>query len=677
MEDGIRPITVLSPSMIESVLKPVGISARYVFVLESDARNDTRVVPRFTVGGSRANKNPNVISLDELREITPKDYGATDIPAGWSRIHEYIYVLGEERDCYGWECRSDWSDGKDTGKEPWRRDCRGANVRRRIWMSSVVKTDQLQRAKQALTEAIQKEVDSGVNSQLMTGVLSVQEKGMWGSRWVERDCVLKLDSIEIYQGGGSSSSDKDKGRCKLLRKISLVDVSCAYIIKDQLPDKELAFYIRERGSCALIGLFDAKVRSHRRRWVNAINYQIAVVSTNLNFTPLSMAPPSDFECPEDVLVFGYLHKRGHFVANWKQRFFILTPFELQYYDKAVIKGRIPLKGSELMDGENDVDPSFSIKTSEGYILEMKADTIEHREMWKNIVLKQINWSTQADKRVLSRKNSSSTNKKSAAAKADENAVEMQPRQQQEEEEDHYLSLEGKISVVNVDGAAAEAALEVEGQAALEESTGMTESNDPIFRASITCYDSVDALPADGEATTEDFSNNDQQVKILDAINEGEDADSPEGVRMSYHITNSEIQPAEEEEQKKSEPIQEEDGGQSGDIKILGETEVDDIDEDNLQTLPAPKGGGGRRGQRDAAAAANSDLLYDRSKLKGLELNSDGEEEEEREEEEFPELPKHIIKKHGNRRTSKVVQGISKFEKDGNEYADGIADTGVN
>ena len=298
-------ISVISPNMVESVLKPVGILARYVFVLESEANAEKRQVPRFSVGGARANKNPNLVPLSELHEITQKDFASASIPPGWSKVHEFIYVLGDGKDYRGYEYRSDWTDGQDPGDEAWQADFRKCNVRRRIWMITAVRNEHLQSAKDALAEVLQKkEEESEGGGYLMRGTLEVQEPGVIGKKWEEREVVLKRDRVEVY------TFDK-----RLLKTLSMRDTFCTRTIVAQLPGKRYSFSI-EKEQQYVLGLFSVRSYSALGRWLHAINYQIAIMSTSLNFAAL-YAPPSEDECPESIRMFGVMMKKGHWRKNWK------------------------------------------------------------------------------------------------------------------------------------------------------------------------------------------------------------------------------------------------------------------------------------------------------------------------------------------------------------------------
>jgi hypothetical protein len=67
-----------------------------------------------------------------------------ELPNGWERIHQYIYVLQPNTDEHGWQYRSEWCEAGiiTENDEQWvRTNAPGLDVRRRLWMITVVKRD--------------------------------------------------------------------------------------------------------------------------------------------------------------------------------------------------------------------------------------------------------------------------------------------------------------------------------------------------------------------------------------------------------------------------------------------------------------------------------------------------------------------------------------------------------
>lgn len=685
----------ITPSVIESILRPVGISARYVFVLESEGRasDSIKQVPRFTVGGKRANKNPNLVKLEELHEVTLEDYGATDIPSGWSKVHEYIYVLGDDRDNHGWEYRSDWADGEELAEddEQWQGDYKKANVRRRIWMTSVVKTKYYQRAKQTISEAFQK-FGNGNKSQLMMGSLFIQEQGMLGKKWEERECILKPDCIEVYPLRQPNTSTGGVQNRKLLLKINLLDasISCGSVIGLQLPERQNPFFVRERDTGKILGLFDATESSHRKRWIHAINYQVALGSSNVNFPPLPNSPPADRECPDSVLVFGHLHKKGHFAPTWKHRFFQLTPYELQYYDGVIIKGRVPLKGSRIFDDGDPEGTTFSITTADSYVLDMRADTIEHKAMWYSLLERQLDWINGLDARIHERL--TGKDKGSKKSNGDQTAAPTEQAQADKstagDDNETYSSMDGEISLP-----AATPTDQVqepaEGPTDEDDVAGMEGgqeygTEDPMFRPSEMHTKVIDTLETEDveEEADEEFGDSDSHVLKLDTKQQEEEAIQglSEVTRMSvaFEIVGTTSEKViEKQAPREAVDVSGSDklgaGGNEGGEKEPAAITTQDASEDDEEydedgigaMLPGPPTRGSRPVRGASAQGADASDLYNQDKLRGVEV-------EEREEEErvsisdFPELPTHIVQKHGNRRQSRVIQGIARYEKEKGE-----------
>ena len=77
-----------------------------------------------------------------------------------------------------------------------------------------------------------------------------------------------------------------------------------------------------------------------------------------------------------------------------QRFFILTPTELRYYDLDKRLGTIPLSGAQLLSIASDNSATddaliFSVVTPTGYTLVMRADTTSRCNIWKSYIQLQI------------------------------------------------------------------------------------------------------------------------------------------------------------------------------------------------------------------------------------------------------------------------------------------------
>jgi hypothetical protein len=330
--------------------------------------------PRFAIGGARATIDPRNAKVEELLPLAKHKL---ELPHGWEKVHQYIYVLQPTTDEHGWQYRSAWSDGPvKEGEEVWTRT-NGPNldVRRRLWMTTVVKRSELLVAKAKLTDTL----TSKKRGSIMEGELYRQESGTLMKSWTKRYVVLNDNSLSIW------TEAKEKGG-KKLSELSMVGCEAKMLFGVQCPGREYAFSVRHTNG-SLLGLFDSATREVRRRWVVAIRYQLALLSPDVNFPPFDYGPPTGEEATTRVLMCGELQKQGHVIRNWKNRFFQLTPSEIQYYDRESLKGALPIIGASLITDETSLD--FTLRSKDNKILTMRADTLNNKATWVRALSRQI------------------------------------------------------------------------------------------------------------------------------------------------------------------------------------------------------------------------------------------------------------------------------------------------
>lgn len=371
----------LTPSFVSAAL--TGITHRFVLVLECETRLDPadaeknagKVPPRFAIGGPRATIDPRSAKIEELLPLAKHKL---ELPAGWEKVHQYIYVLQPSTDEHGWQYRSVWSDGPVTEKdEQWVKfNSHGLDTRRRLWITTVVRQDDHITAKNKLSEAFTIK-PRGI---IMLGDLYRQEQRTLRKVWQKRFIVLTDNRLEIYVASGG----------KKVADLSLQECEIKMLFGVQCPGREFAFSIRD-ATGGLVGLFDADNREIRRRWVVAIRYQLAIHCPGVNFPAFDYGPPTGDETATRVLMCGELQKQGHKVKIWKNRFFQLTPAELQYYDKEELHGSIALVGAIITESEKSGPLDFSVGAeNNGKKLLMRADTQSHKTTWLKAIQRQIN-----------------------------------------------------------------------------------------------------------------------------------------------------------------------------------------------------------------------------------------------------------------------------------------------
>lgn len=370
----------LSPNFVSLALH--GLTHRFVLILECETRmyNDNRrgpvvAPPRFAIGGARATLDPRNARVAELLPLAKHKL---ELPSGWERIHQYVYVLQPATDEHGWQYRSEWSDGPITeADEQWvKANSPGLDVRRRLWMITVVKRDDVVTAKRKLSEAL----TNRPRHAIIEGELYRQEQGALMKSWPKRYVILYDDCIEVFSGGAPDAGGKK------ISEIAIVDCDAKMLFGVQCPGREFAFSVRQLNG-PVVALFDAENREVRRRWVVAIRYQLAILCPEVNFAPFDYGPPVADDSATRILMCGELAKQGQMVGGWKNRFFQLTPNELQYYEKENPKGFFILKGASVSGEEKSLD--FSLKTAGGKVVTMRADNAVNKATWVRAISRQI------------------------------------------------------------------------------------------------------------------------------------------------------------------------------------------------------------------------------------------------------------------------------------------------
>eukprot|EP01031_Cornospumella_fuschlensis_P039494 gene39494-48084_t len=209
-----------------------GVAHRFVLVIESEAvveADGDFAPPRFAVGAINAMRDPRFSSVKQLLEV-----GVTEsplkIPKNWLMAHQYIYLIHDNTDSYGWQYRSQWPPFGPPGPkdEQWSKVMKPTSrVRRRIWMTTIVPRLDLVRVKRLLSENLR--IDRGKIK--LEGELMRYEKGTLAKTWQKRKVVLLHDRIEFYSAGVK------KG------EVSLDDCEVRMLFENQCPGKPHAFSV--------------------------------------------------------------------------------------------------------------------------------------------------------------------------------------------------------------------------------------------------------------------------------------------------------------------------------------------------------------------------------------------------------------------------------------------------
>jgi len=342
------------------------------YVLECVTVTDKNGIspPKFSVVKDLLTKDPTTVLPINLAPYRRSMINGKGTKSGWSNLHDFMFVKKKDTDELGWQYRSAWPTSLDELgiDEPWASSFTAGKhfVRRRLWITCNVDENDLIRAKKLLSSTL-RSLDDGVV--LSVGKLPRQEKGLLGTAWKERIVVLKHRELEFLD----VKSNKKVGSISL--------IGCEPVICG-IPSKDVQYGLiikQSDGTTAFINTLDAEKRN---MWEYLINYQISLLSDNLNFGCFDFGGPEvNINFAKKIVYSGFLQKQGHQVKNWKVRFAKLTAFDLKYYDGAELKGFIDVLGSTLEDGKEG-SCEFCIKDKSGKILLMKADSEDKAERWK-------------------------------------------------------------------------------------------------------------------------------------------------------------------------------------------------------------------------------------------------------------------------------------------------------
>jgi hypothetical protein len=379
----------------------VGVPHRFVLVLECESRNKgtghEKTLPRFSVGKSTSGvlQDPRLVSFKQLYSIGIES-SPIKIPPSWLMAHQYLYIVHGDTDENGWQYRSAWSEGWQVGPkdEPWTKESitKTSAVRRRMWMTTIVPRDNLLRARRLLAENLQ--IDDG--RVRLEGNLLRYEKGTLTKSWNKRKVVLYHNRIEFYRcasdGGQGGTGMQEAGNKK--GEVRLVDCEIKMLLRSQCPgQKDCVFSIRNPSGSVGI-LLDAESKETRRRWVMAIQYQLAATSPDVSFPPLEFAPPVGGSVPDTRVLFcgelELLCNKGAQAGTWSPRYFQLLPRELVYFqdnDNDKIHGRVFIDRLNIFDEEEEF--SFKVKSASGITFVLDADSQETKSIWLLAIRKQV------------------------------------------------------------------------------------------------------------------------------------------------------------------------------------------------------------------------------------------------------------------------------------------------
>lgn len=367
---------LINPRFMLSALR--GVTHRFVIVMECENRINApkdiqdAAPPRFSVGGPRASKDPKTVPLNQLIGISNKK-PEVKLPAGWFMLHQYVYIVQQNTDDEGWQYRSTWSEGTPgAGDEQWVDTYNESKyVRRRMWMTTVVRKDEMWRGKKMAFEELNRASGDAILQETL--YLYNPELASTSSSWQRRKVLLYHNKLEFYSGNDKTG------------EANLADCEVTFPTGKEKMGREFPFRITHPTGSVQV-LLDADSASMRLRWVRAIVYQLAVITPDLSFDPFIFGPPTGELVQTRILLVGDLSLLDN-QGTWTSYQFHLQERALLCYSQDKLKGRL-LLDQALLKARDD-ESEFTIKTSNGLIVHLKAASPEIKFAWIRSLKRQV------------------------------------------------------------------------------------------------------------------------------------------------------------------------------------------------------------------------------------------------------------------------------------------------
>jgi hypothetical protein len=373
---------LINPRFMLASLK--GVTHRFVLVLESEmretAKREIKVLapPRFTVGGPRASKDPRTVYLNQLIGVS-NTLPEIQLPAGWFMLHQYIYIVQQNTDDFGWQYRTAWSDGPlKSSDEQWIDTHDDAKyVRRRLWMTTVVKRDDMIQGKKMVYEELNKSKGEAIYQEFLFFYHPGQTES--DPDWHRRKVILYHDKMEFF-------AENNK-----IGEASLLDCEVCLLVGEDNMGKENAFRIRHpNGSVDVILAADS--RAVMLRWVKALKYQFAIITPDVNFEPFFYGPPTG-ELPESrVILCGEVevsdHNQTTGAQKWEPYQLVLQERILLCYSRDNLTGRLMLEGATVKSEEEN---EFILKLATNLQVRFRAESSDLKVSWVRTLKRQIQY----------------------------------------------------------------------------------------------------------------------------------------------------------------------------------------------------------------------------------------------------------------------------------------------
>jgi hypothetical protein len=313
--------------------------------------------------------------LSRLEAISRSQYA---IPEMWQPLHDFMFVIYPSKDETGWQYGSSF-DSFDWSPVP----NEESSVRRRVWMRTLVKENELEACRNAFYAYIQSHPRGVIMS------TPLQRQSHFRKRWCNGVATLSDSKIDlILENNYKQNVAYDIKGCE----VKPLNGTTGHYTSD--ADKYFLFGLRRIGGAVILGkienptaegivcVLNALSAQDRDKWIDALNHQLMLINGHF----YSHSEVSGFYGPPTLVDTPYfswrLMKKGKVV--WKTRTFELRKSGVfAYYKRGTLIGEVSIAGCSVhIPHDVNHHHPFAIMDSEGEIMMvLSATTEEVRDQW--------------------------------------------------------------------------------------------------------------------------------------------------------------------------------------------------------------------------------------------------------------------------------------------------------